>query len=71
MPEWVQISGQDVVMITFACAYVLAGLALYVSLIRKGGDCQVSAALARRSSARPPVPAEPSLFGRRQDLHIA
>ncbi|MCK7614418.1 hypothetical protein [Roseibium sediminicola] len=35
MPEWVEISGQDVVMITFACVYVLAGLGMYLSLVRE------------------------------------
>jgi len=34
MPGWVEISGQDVVMITFACVYVLAGLGMYLSLVR-------------------------------------
>lgn len=35
MPEWVEISGQDVVMITFACVYVLAGLGMYLTLVRE------------------------------------
>jgi len=32
MPEWVQISGEDAVMIAFACIYVLAGLGMYLFL---------------------------------------
>ncbi len=34
MPDWVQITGEDVVMITFACCYVLAGIGMYLGFLR-------------------------------------
>ena len=34
MPDWVQFTGEDVAMIAFACAYVLAGTGMYVAFLR-------------------------------------
>lgn len=34
MPDWVHITGENVVMITFAFCYVLAGVGMYLAFLR-------------------------------------